>query len=151
MAYKWAKWRARSQAKWVKLKCMLVTQIFLQLMLIIKILSGRQFQVGLAWHSPWRLDILQLMFQNTGYTDPGIYLHCPNLKTQLYGHVGEKKTENVRSWQACSRLCGQRTGCRYWTWHHTGQYHKANTCLTMTNVSSKGGNNNAVSGSKSCF
>ena len=95
--------------------------------------------------------LLQFMFQNTGYSDPGIYLHCPNLKTQLYGHVGEKKTENVRSWQACSRLCGQRTGCRYWTWHHTGQYHKANTCLTMTNVSSKGGNNNAVSGSKSCF
>ena len=75
---------------------------------------------------------------------------CPDISFNTRGRIDAELKEGVASWSACRDLCRERRECRYWTWHkeEAGQY--AFRCITMTDVSLRIGDSNAVSGTKKC-
>jgi len=84
----------------------------------------------------------------------GINFACPDLHQNTgqtgAGRVGEKWTNNVKSWEDCSALCQTRSGCKYWTWHHANSGYWANKCVTMTDAGGKTYNKDVLSGKRSC-
>ena len=88
------------------------------------------------------------------YIFSGINFACPdvNQNTGAAGaeRVGEKWTNNVKSWEDCSALCQTRSGCKYWTWHHANSGYWANKCVTMTDAGGKFFNKDVLSGKRSC-
>merc|ERR1719192_3221037 len=84
----------------------------------------------------------------------GINFACPDLHQNTgqtgAGRVGEKWTNNVKSWEDCSALCQTRSGCKYWTWHHANSGYWANKCVTMTDAGGRFYNKDVLSGERSC-
>ena len=95
-----------------------------------------------------------IMFPNVGYSDPGIYFHCPHknygiLKIEMVGAVTH---EDVKSWEACSQKCQEMEGCKYWTWQRANKvYYLPYKCWTMTDATGKIANSNHVSGRRDCL
>ena len=88
------------------------------------------------------------------YIFSGLNFACPDLNENtgaaVSGRVGEKTTNNVKSWEDCSALCQMRSDCKYWTWHHANSGVYANTCATMTDAGGKFYNTDVVSGKRIC-
>ena len=76
---------------------------------------------------------------------------CPANLVNTWGRVGGKTTD-VKTWEACAKLCQQRDSCRYWTWHHdkTPHLYLRFKCVTMTDAASTYGNPDTVSGTRDC-
>jgi len=71
---------------------------------------------------------------------------CPDYGYNTRDRVEPEITDDVDSWFECFELCERRSGCRFWTWHHDGAGYYAHRCITMTDVSEKVEDPNAVSG-----
>ena len=93
-----------------------------------------------------------IIFPNVGYSDPGIFFHCPDHKANTVGRVGSVTHKDVKSWEACSQKCQEMEGCKYWTWHHAkaAKYYRYK-CMTMTDAAGRGGDPNTVSGRRDCL
>ena len=59
-------------------------------------------------------------------------------------------THNVTSWEACAKLCQERSDCKYWTWHKEVAHQYAYICATMTEGISYE-DSNCISGPKDCL
>ena len=68
----------------------------------------------------------------------------------LLGRVGEIVNNNVYSWEACSIMCKNRSGCKYWIWTHAQAGIWANQCRTLLDATSMGTDGNCVSGNSQC-
>ena len=64
--------------------------------------------------------------------------------------VGAQWRSDVKTWEACSQLCQQRSDCKYWTWHHGKSGSWAYKCVTMQNAGTRVYNNDTISGQRNC-
>ena len=79
-----------------------------------------------------------IIFPNVGYSDPGLFFHCPDHKANTMGRVGAITHENVQSWEACSQKCQEMEGCKYWTWHYANAAKNLRyKCMTMTDATGR--------------
>lgn len=76
---------------------------------------------------------------------------CPDIGFNTRDKTDQEMTENVESWQECFGLCRQRSGCRYWTWHHENAGPYSFRCITMEDVYHRVRDDNAISGKKKCY
>merc|ERR1711971_407844 len=85
-----------------------------------------------------------------------IPFECPdvNYNTESEGdpqkRVGAQWASGIRSWEACSNLCQERSDCKYWTWHHSNSGSLANQCVTMQDAGKRVYDTNTISGQRSC-
>ena len=78
-----------------------------------------------------------------------LFPYCPIAVNTQY-RVNAKWTENVMNWEDCSKLCRERDGCQYWTWHKKGSGSWEFKCVTMTDANSKTDDSNTISGYRNC-
>ena len=64
--------------------------------------------------------------------------------------VGAQWKSDVKTWEACSQLCQQRSDCKYWTWHHGKSGSWAYKCVTMQNAGTRVYNDDTISGQRNC-
>ena len=79
-----------------------------------------------------------------------IDFECPAINWNTEGRVGEKTTDDVRSWDDCSRFCYERTDCTYFSWYNENAGPLAYQCVTMEDAARKIADNNVISGSHHC-
>ena len=79
-----------------------------------------------------------------------IDFECPAVNWNTEGRVGAKTTNDVRSWDDCSRFCYERTDCTYFSWHNENAGPLAFQCVTMEDATRKIADNNVISGSHHC-
>ena len=56
----------------------------------------------------------------------------------------------MKSWGACSELCRQKAGCKYWIWCHERAGPWAFQCFTMSDYGYTNHDTNVVSGTRDC-
>ena len=66
--------------------------------------------------------------------------------------IGAQWKSGVRSWEACSKLCQQRSDCKYWTWHHgkASGWSWSYWCVTMQDAGKRVYNTDTISGQRDC-
>ena len=68
---------------------------------------------------------------NQCFVSGGKYL-CPSINLNTKDPVKPLWTQNVADWEACSKLCRERVGCRYWNWIPKNSSN--HVCVTMTDM-----------------
>ena len=84
-------------------------------------------------------------------TYSGMELTCPSIGLNTQYRTNPEWTKNVMNWVDCSKLCRDRAGCQYWTWHKSGS--DVFKCVTMTGLDDNGYINEdktTVSGDRNC-
>ena len=79
-----------------------------------------------------------------------IDFECPAIDWNTQGRVGAKTTNDVRSWDDCSRICWESEDCTYFSWHNKNAGPLAYQCVIMKDAAGKTRDNNVISGSHHC-